>query len=170
MSWAIDAECEEAALAALAELGCVVETDWRPNRVELAAPGRGWVDLHPSLLAEDGSARQAALDGGFHVFPAAFFTVGSLDGVPVCPASLRRHSDSFTGGTKPGLRIFTTSICSRGSSCTTAVLVQDETLATLEGGAQLDRPTGAAVSTASGLGWFADLALAHAGAPLSFGA
>ena len=79
----IDAECEEAALAALAELGYVVETDWRPNRVELAAPGRGWVDVHPLLLAEDGSARQAALDGGFHVFPAAFFTLGSLDGVPV---------------------------------------------------------------------------------------
>ena len=79
----IDADGEEAALAALAELGYVVETDWRPNRVELAAPSRGWVDVHPLLLTEDGSARQAALDGGFHVLPAAFFTLGSLDGVPV---------------------------------------------------------------------------------------
>ena len=79
----VDAECEDAALAALAQLGYVIETDWRPNRVELAAPGRGWVDVHPLLLAADGSAEQAALDGGVHVFPAAFFTLGSLDGVPV---------------------------------------------------------------------------------------
>lgn len=118
----IGAECEEAAFIALAELGYVVETDLRPNRVELAAPGRGWLDMHPLLLAEDGSARQAALDGGFHVFPAAFFTVGSLDGVPV-PASLLMPSDSFTGGMTPGPRISTTSICSRGSNRTTAVLV-----------------------------------------------
>jgi len=81
----------------LAELAYVVETDWRPNRVELAAPGRGWVDLHPLLLAEDGSARQAALDGGFHVFPAAFFTVGSLDGVPV-PCVSAEAQRLFHGG------------------------------------------------------------------------
>jgi len=93
----IDAECEEAALAALAALGYVVETDWRPNRVELAAPGRGWVDVHPLLLAEDGSARQAALDGGFHVFPAAFFTLGSLDGVPV-PCVSAAAQRLFRGG------------------------------------------------------------------------
>lgn len=71
------------ALDALADVGYAIETDWLPNRVELAAPGRGFVDLHPLLLEPDGSARQAALDGGFHVFPAVFFTVGSLDGVAV---------------------------------------------------------------------------------------
>jgi aminoglycoside-2''-adenylyltransferase len=55
-----------------------VETDWRPNRVELRAPGRGRVDLHPLVVDEDGSAKQAALDGGFHIFPSTFFAVGSL--------------------------------------------------------------------------------------------
>ena len=79
----LDAACESAALQVLGDLGYVIETDWRPNRVELVAPERGWVDLHPLLLDEDGSARQAALDGGHHTFPSSFFTVGSLHGTPV---------------------------------------------------------------------------------------
>lgn len=66
----LDARCEEPALAVLAEMGYTVETDWRPNRVELCAPGRGRVDLHPLLVDEDGSARQAALDGGVPPVPA----------------------------------------------------------------------------------------------------
>jgi lincosamide nucleotidyltransferase A/C/D/E len=78
-----DALYEEPVLAVLAGMGYSVETDWRPNRVELHAPGRGRVDLHPLLIDEDGSARQAALDGGFHVFPRSFFVTGSLAGVPV---------------------------------------------------------------------------------------
>lgn len=38
---------EPAALAVLADLGYQIEVDWRPNRVELVAPDRGRVDLHP---------------------------------------------------------------------------------------------------------------------------
>ena len=60
----LEARCEESALAVLAEMGYTVETDWRPNRVELEAHGRGRVDLHPLLVDEDSSARQVALDGG----------------------------------------------------------------------------------------------------------
>ncbi len=79
----IDAASEAAALRALAELGYVIETDWRPNRVELVAEGRGWVDLHPLLIDAEGNARQAALDGGFHDFPASYFVMGSLAGIDV---------------------------------------------------------------------------------------
>jgi lincosamide nucleotidyltransferase A/C/D/E len=75
----IDSACEGSVLSALADLGYVVETDWRPNRVELAAPDCGWVDVHPLLLDGDGGARQAALEDGYHVFPRSFFTIGSLD-------------------------------------------------------------------------------------------
>ncbi len=46
-----DGAYEVAVLAALQGLGYVVETDWRPNRVEFIAPGRGRVDLHPLLMA-----------------------------------------------------------------------------------------------------------------------
>ena len=78
-------------------MGYTVETDWRPNRVELCAAGRGRVDLHPLLVDEDGSARQAALDGGFHVFPQSFFVTGSLAGglVPCVSADAQRR---FRGG------------------------------------------------------------------------
>ena len=79
----LDADYEGHAIEALRGLGYEIETDWRPNRVELVAPGLGWVDLHPLLLAPDGSARQAALGGGFHKFPASYFTTGSLGGRPV---------------------------------------------------------------------------------------
>lgn len=78
-----DATREAQVLAALLEIGYVVETDWRPNRVELAAPARGWVDLHPLVLAEDGSAQQAALGGGYHRFDRSWFTIGELAGRPV---------------------------------------------------------------------------------------
>lgn len=96
----IDAACEEAALAVLGRLGYTVETDWRPNRVELVAAGRGWVDLHPLRIEDDGSARQAALGGGFHDFPGTFFTVGSLDGVPV-PCVSARAQRLFRTGYEP---------------------------------------------------------------------
>jgi lincosamide nucleotidyltransferase A/C/D/E len=93
----IDAAHEEVALAVLAELGYAVETDWRPNRVELTAAGRGWVDLHPLLIDEDGGARQAALGGGFHVFPGSFSTTGSLGGVPVPCVSAEAQRLFHTG-------------------------------------------------------------------------
>ena len=88
----LEAAFESEAVEALRGLGYEIETDWRPNRVELAARGLGWVDLHPLLLAADGSARQAALGGGFHEFPASYFTTGSLNGrlVPCVSAEAQR--------------------------------------------------------------------------------
>lgn len=79
----VDASQEQLALEVLGRLGYQIETDWRPNRVELACAGRGWVDIHPLLLDQDGAVRQAALDGGFHVFPPDCFTSGRLGGIEV---------------------------------------------------------------------------------------
>ncbi len=84
----LDATCEAAVLEVLGAAGYVVETDWRPNRVELAGPGPGRVDLHPLVLDDDGSARQAALGDGWHEFPRTFFTTGQLGGVNVPCVSL----------------------------------------------------------------------------------
>ena len=61
------------------------------------APGRGRVDLHPLLVDEDGTARQAALDGGFHVLPRSFFVTGSLAGVPVPCVSVTAQRLFHTG-------------------------------------------------------------------------
>lgn len=93
----IDATFEGAVLTALGRLGYVVETDWRPNRVELVAPGRRWVDLHPLVVRADGSARQAALDGGWHEFDRSWFSTGSLDGHPVPCVSLEAQRRFHTG-------------------------------------------------------------------------
>lgn len=78
-----DADYEDALLEVLSGMGYAIETDWRPNRVELAASGGRWVDLHPLVIDDQGNARQAALNGGWHEFPSAWFTSGTLGGVAV---------------------------------------------------------------------------------------
>ena len=92
----IDAAYESAVIRALEEVDYRIETDWRPNRVELVGPG-GWVDLHPLILEEDGSARQGSLDGGFNVFPASWFSVGSFDGQVVHCFSAAAQRLPYTG-------------------------------------------------------------------------
>ncbi len=59
------------------------ETDWRPVRVELAAPGVGWVDLHPVVFDEVGYGRQADSDGGCFDYPPDAFSTGRLGGAGV---------------------------------------------------------------------------------------
>ena len=94
----IDAENESLALSVLAGLGYRVETDWRPNRVELMAPGRGWVDVHPLIIDAEGNARQGALDGGYHQLPRSYFVEGSLNAVAipcVSPAAQRAFRQGY---------------------------------------------------------------------------
>jgi lincosamide nucleotidyltransferase A/C/D/E len=93
----IDAAFEDEVLAVLGELGYVIETDWRPNRVELVAPGGGWADVHPLVIDKDGNARQAALGGGWHEFPRSFFTTGHLGDVEV-PCVSREAQRVFHSG------------------------------------------------------------------------
>src|SRR3712207_1708464 len=78
-----DAHFEVELLEVLAGLGYVIATDWRPNRVELVASGGRCVDLHPLVIDENGNAKQAALDGGWHEFDRSWFTLGSLSERPV---------------------------------------------------------------------------------------
>jgi lincosamide nucleotidyltransferase A/C/D/E len=93
----LDRAFEDEVLKALGDIGYAIETDWRPNRVELAAPGRGWVDIHPLVIDPQGNARQAALGGGWHEFPGSFFTVGRLDDVVVPCVSLEAQRLFHTG-------------------------------------------------------------------------
>jgi lincosamide nucleotidyltransferase A/C/D/E len=95
-----DGTLEEEVLAALLHVGYAIEMDWRPNRVELGAPGRGWIDLHPLVLHDEGNARQAALGGGWHEFPRTFFTVGRLGDVSVPCVSLEAQR-LFHSGYEP---------------------------------------------------------------------
>jgi lincosamide nucleotidyltransferase A/C/D/E len=77
---AVDARREAAVLAALERMGYAVETDERPTRVELVAPGRGWVDVHALHLAPDGSGVQTGPSGERWVYPAECFTTGRIAG------------------------------------------------------------------------------------------
>ncbi|MEY9877994.1 prolyl oligopeptidase [Streptacidiphilus sp. MAP12-33] len=90
---AIDADDEAAALEVLSHprLGYAVETDWRPTRVELGAPGGGWVDLHPVRFDADGHGRQADLDGGWFDYPATALTTGTIAGREVRCLSVRQQ-------------------------------------------------------------------------------
>ena len=89
----VDARDETLTLSVLADLGYTIETDWRPNRVELVSPGRGWVDVHPLQFHESGDAREAALGGGWHDFPLSYFTQGRFGdfSIPCVSAAAQRH-------------------------------------------------------------------------------
>jgi lincosamide nucleotidyltransferase A/C/D/E len=97
---ALPADQESAALEALAALGYLVETDWRPVRVEVAEPGGGRVDLHPIVFDEDGAARQADLDGGSFHYPKECFTTGVIDGRRV-PCLSAEQQVAFHDGYQP---------------------------------------------------------------------
>ncbi|WP_129336631.1 nucleotidyltransferase domain-containing protein [Cellulomonas endophytica] len=106
---ALDAADEAQALTALAALGYAVETDHRPVRVELAATGQRWVDLHPVAFAAaaDADARagagaspgdgvQAGPPGTVFLYPASCFVTGTVAGRTVgcldVAQQLRFHS------------------------------------------------------------------------------
>lgn len=92
-----DAIFEAAVLDRLARLGYSIETDWRPTRVEVTAPARGWVDLHPLVIEQNGDARQAPLEGGWHEFPSSWLTTGTLGGVTVPCVSLEAQRRFHSG-------------------------------------------------------------------------
>jgi lincosamide nucleotidyltransferase A/C/D/E len=80
---AVDARDEAVALIALAPLGYEVQTDWRPVRVELAAPGKRWVDVHPVVFDAAGDGVQAGPEGATFAYPRTCFVTGTIGGVSV---------------------------------------------------------------------------------------
>ncbi len=79
----IDAEQEATVLAVLGRLGYAIDTDWRPNRVELVAAGGGRVDVHPLTTDAEANGLQSGLNGERYLYPAASFVIGSIDRLPV---------------------------------------------------------------------------------------
>jgi lincosamide nucleotidyltransferase A/C/D/E len=77
---AVDAEHLDRCLQVLDQLGYATETDWLPVRIELRAPGAGWVDVHPVSFSADGHGHQPDLDGGHFDYPPTAFTTGSIGG------------------------------------------------------------------------------------------
>ncbi len=97
---AVDAAVEDRAVRLLEDRGYTVQTDWRPVRVELAAPGVGWVDLHAVVFDEVGYGRQADVDGGRFDYPPDAFSTGRLGGAGV-PCLSREQQLRFHRGYPP---------------------------------------------------------------------
>jgi hypothetical protein len=122
MALDIDGTFDEDVLAALQDIARTSKPPRDPNRVELAAPGREWVEVYPLVLDDSGSARQASLGGGWHQFPRSFFTVGRLDDVLV-PATPLRPNASSTLATNSGTSTSMTSPFSIASERTDLPLI-----------------------------------------------
>jgi lincosamide nucleotidyltransferase A/C/D/E len=75
---ALDAVGYDACMATLSRLGYVVETDWLPVRIEVAASGDRWVDVHPIRFDVDGPGMQGDPDGTHFLYPRTAFAVGQL--------------------------------------------------------------------------------------------
>ncbi len=93
----VEASSMESALSALRRLGYEVETDWLPVRVEVASPGRGWVDLHPVAFDADGHGVQAGPDGTTYEYPAGCLVSGRIDDREVGALSVRRQLELHEG-------------------------------------------------------------------------
>ncbi|WP_414150550.1 nucleotidyltransferase domain-containing protein [Acetobacterium carbinolicum] len=75
-----DAEFTEVLLDALKRKGFAITTDWRPSRIELHHPKLGYLDIHPLIINEDGSARQADPQGGWYQLEAQWFSTALFEG------------------------------------------------------------------------------------------
>jgi lincosamide nucleotidyltransferase A/C/D/E len=58
-----DAQHTEKLLNVLLNLGYKIDTDWKPVRIELYSDELGYLDIHPFVLNEDGTSKQADLRG-----------------------------------------------------------------------------------------------------------
>jgi lincosamide nucleotidyltransferase A/C/D/E len=97
---AVDAARLTEAVRLLSGLGYRPETDWLPIRLELAADGERWVDLHPVAFGADGEGRQAGPDGSHFAYPAPDLVVGALAGHPL-PCLSARLQRVFHSGYPP---------------------------------------------------------------------
>lgn len=75
-----DAKHEGKLLANLINIGYKITTDWSPSRIELHHPELGYLDIHHLILKEDGSAKQAAPDGGWYEFESKWFSSAVFEG------------------------------------------------------------------------------------------
>lgn len=75
-----DSKFEEVLLDALKNRGYKITTDWSPSRIELHHPELGYLDIHPLIINEDGSAKQADPHGGWYHFEANWFSYSLFEG------------------------------------------------------------------------------------------
>jgi lincosamide nucleotidyltransferase A/C/D/E len=97
---AVEADGLVAAVQLLAARGYAPDTVWLPIRLELAADGGRWVDLHPVVFDGVGNGRQAGPDGTSFLYPAADLGAGAVAGHPL-PCLSARLQRVFHSGYPP---------------------------------------------------------------------
>ena len=95
-----DSRHTDGLLDALLAAGYVIETDWRPVRIELHHPERGYLDIHPFVLSKDGTAKQADLEGGWYEFEADYFGRAVFAGREI-PCISAKGQEIFHAGYEP---------------------------------------------------------------------
>ena len=92
-----DAQYTEELLKILLKYGYEVDTDWKPVRIELYSKKYGYLDFHPFILNEDGTSKQADLEGGFYEFEKDFFCNAIFEGKTIPCISLKGQKIFHSG-------------------------------------------------------------------------
>ena len=92
-----DAQYTEELLKILLKYGYEVDTDWKPVRIELYSEKYGYLDIHPFILNEDGTSKQADLEGGFYEFEKDFFCNAIFEGKTIPCISLKGQKIFHSG-------------------------------------------------------------------------
>lgn len=97
-----DAQHTEKLLNVLLNLGYKIDTDWKPVRIELYSDELGYLDIHPFVLNEDGTSKQADLEGGWYEFEKDYFGSAFFEGKTIPCISLKGQR-VFHSGVADGL-------------------------------------------------------------------
>ena len=92
-----DAQHTEELLKILLKYGYEVDTDWKPVRIELYSEKYGYLDIHPFILNEDGTSKQADLEGGFYEYEKDFFSNAIFEGKTIPCISLKGQKIFHSG-------------------------------------------------------------------------
>jgi lincosamide nucleotidyltransferase A/C/D/E len=92
-----DSSYTEQLLQKLHEHGYEVITDWSPVRVELYHPNLSYIDIHPFILSDDGTAKQADAEGGWYEFEADYFGYTFFEGRRISCISAKGQMIFHTG-------------------------------------------------------------------------
>lgn len=94
---AVDSAHFVACMDVLIALGYQVETDWLSLRVEVAAQGRRWVDVHPVAFDSNGHGLQGEADGLHFDYPPDAFVIGQIGARPVPCLSVSQQRAFHSG-------------------------------------------------------------------------
>lgn len=84
-------------LAALTNAGYTIASDEMPVRMELHHPEWGYLDIHPFIVANDGSAKQAKHEGGWYEFEPDYFGSAIFEGERIPCISAKGQKVFHTG-------------------------------------------------------------------------